>query len=102
MECGSARIRNFQGALQQVYARSNSRFDDDDDVLGVFGVFSLDMRHESLRISMKVILAWNEASNSIILASWLGFAAALAVLITGASQSKQHGMSKPARRSLID
>ncbi|GJS15809.1 hypothetical protein Tco_0410281 [Tanacetum coccineum] len=31
-----------------------------------------------------------------------GFAAALAVLITGASQSRQHGMSEPARRSLTD
>ncbi|GJX98779.1 hypothetical protein Tco_0355798 [Tanacetum coccineum] len=41
-------------------------FDDD-----VHGVLSLDIRHESLRISMKLILAWNEASNSIILASWL-------------------------------
>nr|GEU32477.1 hypothetical protein [Tanacetum cinerariifolium] len=35
-------------------------------------------------------------------ASSEGFAAALAVLITRASQSRQHGMSKPARRSLID
>ncbi|GJV17082.1 hypothetical protein Tco_1362405 [Tanacetum coccineum] len=31
-----------------------------------------------------------------------GFAAALVVLITGASQSRQHGMSEPARRSLTD
>ncbi|GJV46752.1 ribonuclease H-like domain-containing protein [Tanacetum coccineum] len=31
-----------------------------------------------------------------------GFAAALAVLITGASQSREHGMSEPARRSLTD
>ncbi|GJY82100.1 reverse transcriptase domain-containing protein [Tanacetum coccineum] len=31
-----------------------------------------------------------------------GFAAALAILITGASQSRQHGMSKPARRGLTD
>ncbi|GKB54095.1 zf-CCHC domain-containing protein [Tanacetum coccineum] len=31
-----------------------------------------------------------------------GFAAALAVLITGESQSRQHGMSEPARRSLTD
>ncbi|GKE00454.1 hypothetical protein Tco_1388437 [Tanacetum coccineum] len=30
--------------------------------------------------------------------SVFGFAAALAVLITGASQSKQHDMSEPARR----
>ncbi|GJS59357.1 hypothetical protein Tco_0654141 [Tanacetum coccineum] len=31
-----------------------------------------------------------------------GFAAALAVLITGASQSRQHSMSELARRSLIN
>ncbi|GKD23318.1 hypothetical protein Tco_1225021, partial [Tanacetum coccineum] len=31
-----------------------------------------------------------------------GFAVALAVLITGASQSRQHGMSEPARRGLAD
>nr|GEW90722.1 MAK10-like protein [Tanacetum cinerariifolium] len=31
-----------------------------------------------------------------------GFVAALAVLITGASQSRQHGMSEPGRRSLTD
>ncbi|GJW85124.1 hypothetical protein Tco_0158269 [Tanacetum coccineum] len=31
-----------------------------------------------------------------------GFAAALAVLITRVSQSRQHGMSEPARRSLTD
>ncbi|GJT69085.1 hypothetical protein Tco_1028371 [Tanacetum coccineum] len=33
---------------------------------------------------------------------WQGFVAALAVLIIGASQSRQHGMSEPARRSLTD
>ncbi|GJY85572.1 hypothetical protein Tco_0499598 [Tanacetum coccineum] len=43
-------------------------YNDDDDALGLI---SFDMRNESLRISMKLILAWNGASNSIILASWL-------------------------------
>ncbi|GJX26391.1 putative ribonuclease H-like domain-containing protein [Tanacetum coccineum] len=38
-----------------------------------------------------VELGWNQ-----------GFAAALAVLITGASQSRQHGMSEPVRQSLTD
>ncbi|GKE20750.1 hypothetical protein Tco_1432262, partial [Tanacetum coccineum] len=31
-----------------------------------------------------------------------GFAAALAVLIIRTSQSRQHGMSEPARRGLAD
>ncbi|GJV44859.1 hypothetical protein Tco_1429395 [Tanacetum coccineum] len=51
----------------------------------------------------------NESSKSssqsmigIIPKNLLDSAAALAILITGASQSRQHGMSEPARRSLID
>nr|GEW75478.1 hypothetical protein [Tanacetum cinerariifolium] len=31
-----------------------------------------------------------------------GFAAVLAVIITGASQSRQHGVSEPVRQSLTD
>ncbi|GJS34006.1 hypothetical protein Tco_0532388 [Tanacetum coccineum] len=54
------------GELSMIMARISSRNDptlcfDDDDVLSVL----------SLDISMKLVLAWNEASNSIILSSCL-------------------------------
>ncbi|GJS88702.1 hypothetical protein Tco_0771338 [Tanacetum coccineum] len=41
-------------------------------------------------------------SSSNIGCNTMGFAAALAVLFTEASQSRQHGMSDPARRGLTD